>query len=103
MFPPQWSGFWQQRRNAVLNTVEEKAGLKSIVDRANTYNRRLSDKILIAFHHACDERDLEVARQLLKILEVVVNSQKMPAERNRRREVESLVGAHHRLWNLRNI
>jgi hypothetical protein len=89
-------------RFAVLNTLDEDIILKPVVERANTYNRRLSDKILIAFHQACDERDLEVAKQLLKTLEVVVYSQKVPPERNRRKEVESLVGAHHRLWNLRN-
>ena len=36
------------------------------------YTRRLSDKILIAFHHACDQGDLEVAEQLLAVLEMVV-------------------------------
>ena len=30
------------------------------------YTRRLSDKILIAFHQACDQDDIEVARCLLK-------------------------------------
>jgi hypothetical protein len=86
----------------VLNILQEDPPIKTAIEKATTYNRRLSDKILIAFHHACDERDLEVARQLLKTLEVVVYSQKIPPERNRRKEVESLVGAHHRLWNLRN-
>ena len=33
--------------------------------------RRLSDKILIAFHHACDQADLEVAEQLLSMLDTI--------------------------------
>ena len=36
---------------------------------APRYSRRLSDKILIAFHHACDQGDYEIAEQLLHILE----------------------------------
>lgn len=36
------------------------------------YTRRLSDKILIAFHHACDQGDYEVAEQLLRILEMML-------------------------------
>jgi hypothetical protein len=33
---------------------------------APRYSRRLSDKVLIAFHHACDQADFEVADQLLQ-------------------------------------
>jgi hypothetical protein len=33
------------------------------------YTRRLSDKILIAFHQACDQGDFEVAERLLTVLE----------------------------------
>ncbi|MBN9000249.1 MAG: FAD-dependent monooxygenase, partial [Rhizobiales bacterium] len=36
--------------------------------------RRLSDKILAAFHHACDQSDLEVAEQLLRTLELLDRS-----------------------------
>lgn len=64
--------------------------------------RRLSDKILIAFHHACDERDYEVAGELLRVVEMVLNSPHTPPERDRRKNVESLVAAHERLWLLRN-
>ena len=34
---------------------------------APRYSRRLSDKILLAFHHACDQGDYEIAEQLLRI------------------------------------
>ena len=39
---------------------------------APRYTRRLSDKILIAFHQACDQADFEVAERLLKILETII-------------------------------
>ena len=37
------------------------------------HTRRLSDKVLVAFHHACDTSDLEVAEQLLATLEMMLN------------------------------
>lgn len=66
------------------------------------YTRRLSDKILIAFHQACDQGDLEVAEQLLKILEMMVMRRPTAPETNRRKNIESLVAAHERLWLLRH-
>jgi hypothetical protein len=64
--------------------------------------RRLSDKILVAFHHACDAQDLQVAEQLLKTLESMLTRRGVPPEQNRRRALESLVAAHERLWHLRH-
>jgi len=66
------------------------------------YTRRLSDKILIAFHHACDQGDFEVAEQLLHILEMMLTRRPMLPGGNRRRNMESLVAAHERLWHLRH-
>jgi hypothetical protein len=75
-------------------------------DRASSaaarHGRRLSDKILVAFHHACDAQDLIVAEQLLKTLESMLTRRGVPAEQNRRRALESLVAAHERLWHLRH-
>jgi hypothetical protein len=65
------------------------------------YRRRLSDKILIAFHQACDQADFEVAEQLLLILETLLNRLPVDPGGNRRRSIESLVAAHERLWQLR--
>jgi hypothetical protein len=62
--------------------------------------RRLSDKVLIAFHQACDQSDFEVAEQLLHILEMMV-SRRSPPE-GKRRNMASLVAAHERLWHLRH-
>ena len=66
------------------------------------YTRRLSDHVLIAFHHACDQGDIEVARCLLDVLEFMVRRPpRVPGERERRAE-ESLVAAHERLWQIRH-
>ena len=69
---------------------------------APRHSRRLSDKILIAFHHACDQSDYEVAEQLLRILEMMLTRRPTSPDTNRRRNMESLVAAHERLWYLRH-
>jgi hypothetical protein len=65
-------------------------------------SRRLSDKILIAFHHACDQQELEVAEQLLRIVETMLRRRDGTTDANRRRSLDTLVAAHERLWHLRN-
>jgi hypothetical protein len=72
------------------------------VNVTQRYTRRLSDKILIAFHHACDQADLEVADQLLHILEMMLTRRPLNPDPGRRRNMESLVAAHERLWHLRH-
>jgi hypothetical protein len=69
---------------------------------APRYSRRLSDKILLAFHHACDQGDYEIAQQLLQILETMLTRRTVPPDANRRKSIESLVAAHERLWHLRH-
>ncbi len=66
------------------------------------HTRRLSDKILIAFHHACDQSDFEVAEELLRILEMMLTRRPVSPDANRRKNMESLVAAHERLWLLRH-
>jgi len=66
------------------------------------YSRRLSDKILIAFHHACDQGDYEIGEQLLHILESMLTRRTVAPDANRRKSIESLVAAHERLWHLRH-
>ncbi len=66
------------------------------------HTRRLSDKVLVAFHHACDTSDLEVAEQLLGTLEMMLSRRTPNPDSNRRRSIESLVAAHERLWHLRH-
>jgi hypothetical protein len=69
---------------------------------APRHTRRLSDKILIAFHHACDQGDFEVAEELLRILEMMLTRRPTSPDSNRRKNLESLVAAHERLWLLRH-
>jgi hypothetical protein len=69
---------------------------------APRYSRRLSDKILIAFHHACDQNYLQVAEQLLQVLEMMLARRPLIPSGTRRRNTESLVAAHERLWQLRH-
>jgi hypothetical protein len=69
---------------------------------AARYSRRLSDKILLAFHHACDQGDYEIAEQLLHILETMLTRRTVPPDANRRKSIENLVAAHERLWHLRH-
>ncbi|MCW8084304.1 hypothetical protein [Sabulicella glaciei] len=64
--------------------------------------RRLSDKILVAFHQACDQSDFEVAEQLLRVLEMMLTRRPVMPDINRRRNIETLVAAHERLWHLRH-
>jgi hypothetical protein len=78
-------------------TVREGGGAN-----APRYSRRLSDKILIAFHHACDQGDFEVAEQLLHVLEMMLRRRVLSPDLNRRRTMDTLVAAHERLWHLRH-
>ena len=78
------------------SAVQESVGV------APRSGRRLSDKILVAFHHACDIGDYEVAEALLQTLELMLTRRPTPADLGRRRSMESLVAAHERLWHLRH-
>ncbi len=83
--------------NADLAGAEERSGRQP-----PRHTRRLSDKILIAFHHACDQADYEVAEDLLRILETMLTRRPTTPDGNRRRNIESLVAAHERLWMLKH-
>jgi hypothetical protein len=72
------------------------------VEAGDRYTRRLSDKILIAFHQACDQHDFEVAERLLLVLETMLKRPPPKLDRRRRRAREGLVAAHERLWLLRH-
>ena len=65
------------------------------------YTRRLSDHVLIAFHHACDQDDIVVARRLLKVLDFMVRRPPPGLGGRERRAEESLVAAYERLWHLK--
>jgi hypothetical protein len=64
--------------------------------------QRLSDRILVAFHLACDQQDMEAAFDLLRVLEFMARRPpNLPTGRERRAEA-SLVAAHERLWEIRH-
>jgi hypothetical protein len=65
-------------------------------------NRRLADKLLLAFHQACDQQEDLVALQLLSILEPLFARLPRQAEFKRRLSLETLVAAHERLWHIRH-
>ena len=65
--------------------------------------RRLSDKIFLAFDHACDTAELDVAHNLLIILEEMFVRPSSHPKQDRRKNIESVVVAHQRLWALRKI
>jgi hypothetical protein len=87
---------------AVIQTDEDTGRETGGGSSAPRYSRRLSDKILIAFHHACDQADFEVAEQLLHILEMMLTRRPLTPDGTRRRNMESLIAAHERLWHLRH-
>ena len=86
----------------VTNQPEEGFGREDAHMVAPRYTRRLSDKILISFHHACDQADFEVAEHLLSVLEMMLTRRPLTPDGTRRRNMESLVAAHERLWHLRH-
>jgi hypothetical protein len=92
----------QTKMGTRVSQVEEEASRETGPGGAPRYSRRLSDKILIAFHHACDQSDFEVAEQLLHILEMMLTRRPLTPDGTRRRNMESLVAAHERLWHLRH-
>lgn len=79
----------------------EVAALAQPVDDRLRRSRRLTDKILVAFHQACDQGDLEVAWELLLVCEIAMQ-RPAPAGRDQRRAKEDLVAAFERLWFLRH-
>src|SRR6476646_4205720 len=85
-----------------LSQGDDNAGRQIGASGTPRYTRRLSDKVLIAFHHACDQSDFEVAEQLLHILEMMLTRRPLTPDGTRRRNMESLVAAHERLWHLRH-
>ena len=81
---------------------DDGPGRDVVLSATPRHTRRLSDKILVAFHQACDTGELDVAEQLLVILEKMMGRRPTPGEGNRRRNMESLVAAFERLWHLRH-
>ena len=71
-------------------------------DPIGRYTRRLSDKVLIALHHACDQHDFEVAEELLHVLEMMLKRRPLTLDNRRSRDQDTLVAAYERLWQLQH-
>lgn len=63
--------------------------------------RRLSDKLLLAFDHACEQGRVEVAELVLKAIEIVLTQEAAPTARERRSHLGPEVEAFGRLKALR--
>jgi ribosomal protein L17 len=63
--------------------------------------RRLTDKILVAFHHACDLRVVSTAEELLGTLDRLIDLSEAGETHERRKVVETLADANYRLWDLK--
>jgi hypothetical protein len=62
------------------------------------YTNRLFSEILVAFHGACDQRDEEVAFELLRVLDFMAT--RKPPLSNIEVRRTSLAAAHERLWEI---
>lgn len=65
----------------------------------SAFGRRLNDRVLLAFHQACEQQDVEVARRLLDVLDFMW-LRDVDAPWGRRRNVNYLVPARERFWHL---
>jgi hypothetical protein len=61
------------------------------------FNRRLSDKILPAFHQACDQAEIETAEYLLLALEMANSRNHAQPDLDKLRSVAPALGAYQRL------
>lgn len=64
--------------------------------------RRLPDRLMTAFHIACDQAEYDVAAQLLQLIETLLFRSTDSVDSGRRRNINQLVAAHTRLWHLRH-
>jgi hypothetical protein len=64
------------------------------------YQRRLSDKIQAAFDHACEDRELIAASELLATFELVL-LRTPPSVEQRDAVLNPLITSQMRLWHLK--
>ncbi len=65
------------------------------------YTRRLSDKILAAFHQACDQKQTDTAEYLLRALELAVTRYGGHPNADKRKSLAEVVDAYERLQILK--
>ena len=88
--------------NDAVAIRKAEANLSSTQDHAaGRRTTRPAGWILIAFHAACDIRDLEVAGNLLGIFETAVLAG-LDAPEDRRHAMDLIGAGHERLWHLKH-
>lgn len=66
------------------------------------YDRRLSDKLLIAFDQACDQNFVAVAELLLRALEIALTREGGPQRVDKRQDLGPVIAAYARLKELQD-
>ena len=61
------------------------------------YDRRLSDKLLVAFDQACDQNFVAVAELLLRALEIALTREGGPGKIDQRKDLEYVFAAFDKL------
>lgn len=64
------------------------------------YTRRLSDKILMAFHQACEQHAVEVAALLIQALELALTKEGGLGKVDNRKNLEAVFEAFDKLKNV---
>ncbi|HWK46679.1 MAG TPA: hypothetical protein VNT30_18300 [Stellaceae bacterium] len=66
-------------------------------------NRRLSDKILLAFEQACTQKNPVVAELLIRALELALTAEGGPGKTDGREEMGPVVEAYARLKAMQDV
>lgn len=72
-----------------------------LLKQPTLHQSRLADRLVLIVHSACDDSDLEIAHDLLMILDTLMKKNSL-SDRDRRRIAVSMITAHERLWLLRH-
>jgi hypothetical protein len=62
--------------------------------------RTLNEWVLVCFHQACDQRDLDAAARLISVLDGML-MRRQPGTEAWKRELVTTIAAHERFWHLR--
>ena len=84
------------------NPADRDTTFEAVPPAVPRHTRRLFNRIFVAFHQACDVVDLDVAEQLLRLLEKMMSKRHITDDGNRHHNVGNLVAAFERLWHLRH-
>jgi len=69
---------------------------------APQYDRRLSDKLLVAFDQACDQNFMAVAELLLRALEIALTREGGANRVDKRQDLGPVIAAYARLKELQD-